>query len=464
MKLKKHIFAHLLLVVMFSMPFFVGFAHAQTQSVNVTSNTPTVGTKSDPEGMYSYIAPLGENFTGTIDLRDDKTLTDYLQKWFRFAIGLAGVFGVVRLVMVGFTIITSAESVTAQDKIKKELTAIIGALLLMAGSWIFLNTISPKLVTQNLLIPVSTGTGQMRQVCSEADKSNCADLTPRDSTGNPVGTDGRGNILLADNVTMGLTRDGYYFLVSQKKDGVKYWVGPFSSVSSCKDNAIIRRDDETADVTVDLPQGTQEPSCIDYRTDISPDFKATEESGRKTLLEGGVRVNHSACTNPLVGKGCTNLTGLSQEVYTNLIGLAGNCKGQMGKDCTIELTGGTEAGHSTHGRNANYTFDIAATPLTTEFLKKNATVIAPSFSKVEPNIRFYYLGWWYTYEGMGGTKLGTGIHYHVCMANASGHVEAKRWYCNDQYLNRGGVVPMNMDSCPINPKNQNQRLCLGVQI
>ncbi len=446
-------------VVDVSVPIGIG----TTITIPLVGVSQTPAARQDPEGMYTYIAPLGQNFTGTIDLRDQNALTNYLQKWFRFAVGLAGVFGVVRLVLVGFKIVAGAPSANAQSMVKKELVAIIGSLLLVAGSWIFLNTINPLLVTQNLIIPASTGTAQMKMVCE--DPTNCEDLTPKDASGNPVPTDAKGNPILADNVTKGLGKNGYYYLVTDKSSQQKYWVGQFDVEQECINQATTQLHDPNAYVTIELAQGATTPRCMLYTTNVDPAFKQEEETDRALLREHNVAVNKAYCQNSMA-KGCTNVSGLDNAVFANINGFADSCKVATGKDCGVVLTGGTEGNgmHKTHGKDFPYTYDMSSNSAIDAYLKKNATMIAPSFSHAIPNVRYYLNGWWYNYESSGATEKTTGVHYHVCMDNAPGVYESsKYWACKSVFLKNGEEVEFDDNYCPKNPNNPNQQLCLGVQ-
>lgn len=467
MTLKKYIFTLTIFLFVFLGPLFISTAHADIPPVDPGTPNASGTVPVEPPGMYTYIAPLGSYFGGDIDLRDQNALTSYLHTWFRFAVGIAGVFGVVRLIMVGFSIVMSAPSANAQSKIKNELVAIIGSLVLVAGSWIFLNTLNPLLVTQSVLIPMSTGTGQIRKPCEGDAQADCTDASMLGANGEALPVDTNGRPILADNVTKGLDKEGYYYVTEDKTTHERMWQGPFEYLTDCEVSAAGRKDDPESKETVILAQGAEQPSCMEYKTNVSPEVKNTESAGRIRLKNGDVGVNNTYCANS-VARGCTNITGLADEVFNNLIGFAGNCKGQMGKNCGVVLTGGTEGAgmHKTHGLQFNYTYDMSSNPSIDAFLKKNATIVAPSFSHVQPNIRYYLSGWWYNYEGAGATAKTTGMHYHVCMETDQGvYSSDKYWACKSKYVSSSGAVkPFDDTVCKVNPNNANQKICLNVQI
>ena len=62
----------------------------------------------------------------------------------------------------------------------------------------------------------------------------------------------------------------------------------------------------------------------------------------RNLANGGITVNKTVCINP-TQKSCTTVGGLPPETISMLTQLRSTCSGE------IEITGGSEAGHSSHG-------------------------------------------------------------------------------------------------------------------
>ena len=62
----------------------------------------------------------------------------------------------------------------------------------------------------------------------------------------------------------------------------------------------------------------------------------------KSLPSNGISVNKAVCSSP-TQRGCTTVGGWPPSTFSMLTELRSNCKG------SIQVTGGTEAGHSSHG-------------------------------------------------------------------------------------------------------------------
>ena len=75
---------------------------------------------------------------------------------------------------------------------------------------------------------------------------------------------------------------------------------------------------------------------------MTPEQIAADRAVRTELQSKGVLVNAGPCTQGQT-HGCTNLNGLPESAIQGLIGLKIDCA------CTVRVSGGTEAGHQTHG-------------------------------------------------------------------------------------------------------------------
>lgn len=80
-----------------------------------------------------------------------------------------------------------------------------------------------------------------------------------------------------------------------------------------------------------------------------PGTYQTEEEARNALEKTfpGVPINRGPCLSALQTN-CTNVVGLPKSTVNNLISLQNDCIRQI-PHCQFILTGGTEAGHQTHG-------------------------------------------------------------------------------------------------------------------
>ena len=103
----------------------------------------------------------------------------------------------------------------------------------------------------------------------------------------------------------------------------------------------------------------------------------------------------------------TNVGGLPGGTVSDIRNLASSC------GCKVVITGGTEAGHSSHGANIPV-FDLSKTDTLYNFIKTNATVKDnPSFCTVGSGScykKWLYNGYWFTDESGGPNTA----HWHVC--------------------------------------------------
>lgn len=73
----------------------------------------------------------------------------------------------------------------------------------------------------------------------------------------------------------------------------------------------------------------------------------TDATVRAQLLAAGISVNKSNCPTP-ADTNCTSLDGIPTSTITNIIKLKNACVASN-SSCSVTITGGTEAGHSSHG-------------------------------------------------------------------------------------------------------------------
>ncbi len=98
---------------------------------------------------------------------------------------------------------------------------------------------------------------------------------------------------------------------------------------------------DTSMVVKGMGSGTTVPG---YKLDTAQLAKDTEM--RKDLKDNyGIEVNAGPCTNGEI-RGCTNLVGMPGNAYSGIKDLKVSCGG-----CYVQITGGTEGGHETHGLN-----------------------------------------------------------------------------------------------------------------
>ncbi len=380
----------------------------------------------DEDKHYKFMVPFGpftDSMSNTTDLSGENVLIDYLRTWFKFLIGIGGIIGVVRLIKVGFDVFMTGGKVDALSKAKSELTAIVTSLLLVAASWVFLNTINPALVKSSILFPKTVGT-------------TTTPLPKVDDTSVPD-----------KDVTAGIKGGGYYFVLTDKKNNTKVNEGPYKDQQKCREELVLRKA-QLASTTPDVIIETEE--CYEhFDTSVTLD----EQETRAYLANSHIFINKKPCTEeqPL---NCTSVAGLNSEAMDRIIALSKLIPGgqssctqkNIGSSfyCPVLITGGTEtAGHSSHGPQFPFTLDLRYTGEVHNFLEKSSQLQAPSFCQ---NTRYNFNGYWYVHEVNGKTKTAKcgkiKEHFHVCkeVPNSAridcGSVDASR--CKD---NPTGVGP-----------------------
>lgn len=383
----KKIFLVFIVSIILSTPV-ISFAQDKVNIKDSDVNKSVIDIGKDilaEQGKYTFIAPFGpfaNLMNDTTDLTNPGALGDYLKTWFKFLVGIGGVIGVVRLVMAGFEIITKSGSIDAVSRAKKEIVAIVSSLVLVALSWVILNSLNPDLVTKSLILPSTLST----------------------TSAPPPSSDGQ------QDFQIGVTKAGYYYKATNIKSGnVKYEFGSANNYDDCLKLAKLNK---STDYTIDTEK------CYDF-TKFSSSEK--ENANREMMAKYNIFAKSRGCNNQ-AQCGCTYLGGINEVTLKKIIELAGNCCGgqpdctdvslarSYSPNCPVVITAGAETcGHKSHG--GPNTLDLRMNSKVEDFLRKNAIYIAPSFDQ---NIRYKYKGMWYTHE-----DGGTGVHYHICAATAA---------------------------------------------
>jgi hypothetical protein len=95
------------------------------------------------------------------------------------------------------------------------------------------------------------------------------------------------------------------------------------------------------------PTGTVSNPTIPTNNDDPAGWKAIQDDSAvraqlKSLPNGGINVNRNVCNNP-TQTSCTTVGGLPADTLSMLSSLRSTCSG------VITVTGGSEAGHKSHG-------------------------------------------------------------------------------------------------------------------
>lgn len=251
-------------------PFYVEIVLAQT-----TATPAPTATAEDPYTLLAPIPCVGGNCSG--DLATKTTLPQYVKGFIQLSIGISAVFAVVMIVIGGFQYMTSDALQGKSDGKTRIKNSAIG-ILLIAASFIILQTINPDLLNINLNI----------------------DASPTAQSGTQTGELSAGSI------------------------------------------AGRRMTDE--EITASNALRTQ----------------------FRNLPGGGILTNAGPCERGQT-TGCTNLNGLPQSAIDGLTELRRLCVG-----CSLVITGGTEAGHASHGIG-NPKVDLRTTSSLNNFIETGRT-------------------------------------------------------------------------------------------
>lgn len=151
----------------------------------------------------------------------------------------------------------------------------------------------------------------------------------------------------------------------------------------------------TGQVAVINTQSTSTPQVV---TDGS------EAQNRATLAAVGITINKDPCVGNSTN--CTNVGGINPKTISMLIALKGAC------GCDIQITGGTEPGHSTNSNHGvgKEAIDISLTDKLNTFLKQSGNTIQNS---PPCNIRYAWGSFIFWDEATGCDSVGGPRHFHA---------------------------------------------------
>ncbi len=169
-------------------------------------------------------------------------------------------------------------------------------------------------------------------------------------------------------------------------------------------------------LNIDKPTITYGQATITPGVAMLADNIAADTAAKKALADLGVTVNNNGkpCLDGAT-HGCTNANGLAATTITGVGFLKSSCDTVSGTKCEVQVTGGTEPGHtpnSCHNNGSGNCVDIGANQTLNTFLgfpnpNGNAGGKTPSKATVGNCT--------YTYEETGDNGAATGVHWHaVC--------------------------------------------------
>ena len=357
-----------------------------------------------PAGMYDPLAPIG-TFVG----KTCYTLTEYLNGIFTTVIGIAGILAVVMIVVCGIRMMTTG-SVAGRSEAKECIFNAIFGVLIAIGSWLLLNTINPQLLRNDAQVTVTTGleTGKSEYKVTDAPMPTQPNFQPgfyyryRES-GGPIKNSSMYPSIEACNAAQ----------KGQADSGGEITAGPSGTIGCF----YLQKTPTPVAAAASASAGEDATrNWICGNTSCVPTAKTPNNTGKLFVNKPACdpyNANYKLCR---AGTG-TNVGGLPRGTIDGLIALASACS------CTVTITGGTEAGHVSHGANIPV-FDLGRTPELVARIKANANLKAnPSFcSPTRPPNGVCFSKWrytmsdgeyWFTDE-TDAEKYGIKPHWHVC--------------------------------------------------
>ena len=366
---------------------------------------------------YQPLSPL----PGTTNLVEGvakvTNLGTYITGLYKIVIGISIVLAVVLFMVAGLEWMT-AEAVGKKEDAIKRINAVLFGLLLTIGSWLFLNTINPNIlsvdlkidditiddsdlilyggwfcqletngpyygpyVTENLCISKTgcvstTATGSNNHYCLQSGPGT--GITPGAGINDTIaiksffdtGTTINGSFVKFPGPGLYFNGEVYLTINHTSPEYVKK-EGPYKTAKECADarKSFVGNDPlKRTDACYLVPWGNS-----DYVLNkMLIDEVSGEKIIRDALTVGGITINNTQCEQ--VGQtGCTNVGGLYVSTVVSLTTLKENCDDWLGKQglsgkCNIKLTGGTE--WWPHGGGEKY-------------VDKNPTYHRPTFFKEE---------------------------------------------------------------------------------
>ena len=358
-----------------------------------------------PAGMYDLLAPVGTFAGGTC-----YTLTEYLNGIFTTVIGIAGLLAVVMIVVCGIKFVAGASPGAKSEAKECIFNALLGVLIAI-GSWLLLNTINPQLLKNDAEITVQASSTQ--GVSQNTPVDDPMPTQPSFLAGfyyRYKGADGKNKNSPVYNTNdictaamKGAQDSGK--ILAPGPDGVT--VGCFNLPKTVSPAAAGLPAAAGEDTTRNLICGNN--SCV-------PNAKNPTNSTSNVYINKPPCIPYNANYKDCAKGTGTNVGGLDSGAGAGTVQAIKDLAAACG--CQVTITGGTEAGHVSHGANVPV-FDLTRTSELLTFVKNNATIKSnPSFCSPSRTNgvcfkKWLYKGYWYTDE-TDAEAFGIKAHWHVC--------------------------------------------------
>jgi hypothetical protein len=158
------------------------------QEVEVVETNPDTTTQPNPceeaNSVYCLLEPIGEGF---VQIDEEVTLGPYLNAMFKIGVAIAGILGVLMIVVGGFQYMTT-DSFAGKSEGRGTIWRAVGGVILALTSWLILNTIDPDLTSFTIGLP---------SIEAQISNANQALQGANEQTGGTGGTGTGGNMCQA---------------------------------------------------------------------------------------------------------------------------------------------------------------------------------------------------------------------------------------------------------------------------
>jgi hypothetical protein len=317
------------------------------------------------ELAYTFLAPI----PGFEDVPPGSPLLAYLVNFIELMIGVAGVIGVVQLVLCGFSLLTAPGESQRSHAKECILKVVIGLLIALSG-YVLLQTINPILNEARLPLPET------------------------------------GDVLAGSRDLP--TVPGWYYAYRARRTGNEVFSGTLADQPACQAAEADRRA-QGVEITRTCFQVRAVAQGNDFCPNGEPsaEFSEANEGAARQQICGNtscvgstpIGINARYCVDTCA-VGCTNVQGLPGGAIAEIRRVQQACA------CNVRITGGTEYHlHVSHAANRPI-FDLGKNSRLDNLLRQGQS--APSFGGYT---KYLNNGFWYTDEGN---------HWHVCQAGTNG--------------------------------------------
>lgn len=324
---------------------------------------------------YEPLSPLpGTTASGTSTV---SSLGGYITGLYKIVIGISIVLAVVLFMVAGLEWMT-AEAVGKKEDAIKRINAVLFGLLLTIGSWLFLNTINPNIITLNIDLKdvyindtftpdlygwycknkdnVYLGPYYSESECIEKTECKGASVSMyceemnkgSDFTGSGgVG----GSLLITDFFDTGIQMDNNFLKGSGPGFYYRYFSSsfvlstPFTTAPACE-NERDKKQKEGANGITDacffVKFGNSDSMLNMILNDETPETAGV----RKYLTEKNISISRTKTCKYVGDTECTNLGGLRLDTINSIVKLKSICDDWAKKNkegsCDIKINAGTE--------------------------------------------------------------------------------------------------------------------------